>query len=424
MPNTPHFDSLGLAPNVLRGVNAAGYTTPTPIQAQAIPPALAGRDLIGVAQTGTGKTAGFVLPMLSRLIESAPERGFRHVRCLIVTPTRELAMQVEEAIREYGRYADLRSISIFGGTGYGAQTKALKRGVDIVVATPGRLLDHLDSGALDLSRIEVLVLDEADRMLDMGFIRDIRKIADATPHSRQTLLFSATMPDSVQKFARELVDRDAETVAIGTRTNPADTVEQRLCRVRAGAKLDLLIHIIEEEDADNVIVFSRTKHRADRIARKLKQRGYAAVAMHSNRSQRQRERALEGFRDGTHRILVATDIAARGIDVERVSHVVNHDTPRHTDAYIHRIGRTGRAEETGIAVTFVSEDEREYLQAIEKHTGQRLPLKVYPGFDGHEEHNPNAPLPPKKKQTQNGGRGRGGNRRNGGGGRSGGRRRR
>ncbi|MDX1420185.1 MAG: DEAD/DEAH box helicase [Rubricoccaceae bacterium] len=370
------FSTLGLSEPLVRGVLATGYTTPTPIQAAAIPVALDGRDLTGCAQTGTGKTAAFVLPLLHRLAE-APRATGRPVRALVVTPTRELALQIEESVRTYGRFTDLRSVAVYGGVGIGGQRAAFRRGVDVVIATPGRLLDHLGQGTLDLGAVEVLVLDEADRMLDMGFIPDVRRIVQHLPAARQTLLFSATMAPAVEALARTL-QRSPARVAVGEQRSAAETVAQRAYRVPQERKLDLLLHVLRTEPVQSVLVFSRTKYRADRITKKLGQRGIAAAAIHSNRSQGQRQRALAAFRDGDVRVLVATDIAARGIDVDGISHVVNYDTPGQAADYIHRIGRTGRAEATGDAVTFVSHDEEAALRAIEKHTGRRIPQGALP----------------------------------------------
>ncbi|HMB90598.1 MAG TPA: DEAD/DEAH box helicase [Rhodothermales bacterium] len=371
------FNTLGLSEEILQGVLAAGYSSPTPIQTIAIPVASAGRDLIGCAQTGTGKTAAFVLPLLHRLSQQAPSRNNRSVRALVVTPTRELALQVETAVRSYGKFTRLRSHAIFGGVGMGPQIKALRRGVDIIVATPGRLLDHMNRGNIDLSSIEVLILDEADRMLDMGFINDIRKIVAAAPKKRQTLLFSATMSREVRSFASSIMHRNTEFIEVGERRNPAETVVQHACAVDAHQKMDLLLHVLQNEPIDNVLVFSRTKRRADRITKSLSKKGFTATALHSNKSQNQRQRALDGFKRGKFQILVATDIAARGIDVDTISHVINYDTPNQAEDYIHRIGRTGRAQSSGDAITFVSNDEKSYLRNIERHTGQRLQRKVY-----------------------------------------------
>ena len=375
------FKALGLSEDILQGVLAAGYSSPTPIQAAAIPSACAGRDMIGCAQTGTGKTAAFVLPMLNNLSMNRPPRGGRPVRALVVTPTRELALQVEEAVTSYGKFTRLRSLAIYGGVSMGPQIRGLRRGADILVATPGRLLDHMDRGNIDLSEVEILVLDEADRMLDMGFINDIRKIVAETPRQRQTLLFSATMEGDIQAFARTILSRDAELIEIGERRNPAETVVQHACAVGQHQKMDLLVHVLQNETVESVLVFSRTKRRADTITKKLSRQGFAVTALHSNKSQNQRQRALDGFKQGTFQILVATDIAARGIDVDTISHVINYDTPNQAEDYIHRIGRTGRAESSGDAITFVAQDEESYLRNIEKHTGRRLTRKVYDDFE-------------------------------------------
>ena len=397
------FQHLGLAENLLKGVRAAGYETPTPIQAATIPTACSGQDVIGCAQTGTGKTAAFVLPMLERLAAHRPKGKRRPVRALVVTPTRELALQVEAAVRTYGQFTRLYSATIFGGVGMGPQIKALRRGVDLVVATPGRLLDHMERGNLDLSRVEMLVLDEADRMLDMGFIHDIRKILAAVPEDRQTLLFSATMAKNVQKFARSIVARDAAFVEVDRESNTAETVAQHVCAVPNHQKMDLLLHVLEAEPIESVLVFSRTKHRADRITRRLNKKGFSATALHSNKSQPQRQRALDGFRRGRFQVLVATDIAARGIDVDTISHVINYDTPNEVEAYIHRIGRTGRAEATGDAISFVANDERAYLHNIERHTGQRLERRTYEDFALEEEVDLEAPRPRKNHGSRKAG---------------------
>ena len=371
------FHALGLSEPLVRGVLATGYTTPTPIQAAAIPAALAGKDLIGCAQTGTGKTAAFVLPLLDRLADPATRKKGRPVRALVVTPTRELALQVEESVSLYGRFTGLKSVAVYGGVSLHGQRQAFRRGVDVVIATPGRLLDHLGQGDLDLSAVEVLVLDEADRMLDMGFIHDIRRIVKLVPEVRQTLLFSATMDPAIRALAASIQDRPVP-VEVGERRSPAETVAQRFYRVPQERKLDLLLHVLRTEPVGSVLVFSRTKHRADRIAKKLAQSGIATAAIHSNRTQGQRQRALSAFRDGAVQVLVATDIAARGIDVDGISHVVNYDTPSQAEDYIHRIGRTGRAEATGDALTFVSADEEASFRGIEKHTGARIPQGALP----------------------------------------------
>lgn len=341
-----------------------------------MPVALEGRDLIGVAQTGTGKTAAFVLPLLNRLVAAPAERGRPAVRALVVVPTRELALQVEESVRTYGRFTGLRSMVLFGGVGMQPQFDGLRRGVHLVVATPGRLLDHVGRGSIDLSRVEILVLDEADRMLDMGFIPDVRRIVAELPTRRQTLLFSATMPGPVRELASSVLIQP-EYVEIGRRSDPAATVTQEARRVLPEQKMDLLLHLLETEAVSSMLVFSRTRHRANRVSRHLDRAGFATAVLHSDRTQSQRERALDGFRRGHVQILVATDIAARGIDVDLISHVVNFDTPRQPEDYIHRIGRTGRAEATGRAITFVSAEEEPFWRDIERHTGRRIERKAF-----------------------------------------------
>ena len=380
MASSP-FDDFGFAPSVLRGVHDAGYTTPTPVQAAALPPAIKGIDVVGVAQTGTGKTAAFVLPILDYLVkEPTTGKGKRRpIRALVVAPTRELAIQVTEAAATYGKHTHLRVATIYGGVGKGGQRTALRNGVDIVVATPGRLLDFMNEGVLDLSFVDILVLDEADRMFDMGFVKDVRRIVAAVPEQRQTMLFSATMPPAIQDLARSILHKP-ETIEVGERRDPAATVAQRAIHVDEAEKQALLHHLIDTEDVDKMIVFSRTKYRADRIMKKLDRAGYSAIAIHSNRSQGQRQRALKGFEAGTFQIMVATDIAARGIDVPGVSHVVNFDAPNMPEDYIHRIGRTGRAEATGDAITFVSAAEAKNLTAIEKHTGKAIDELKVDGF--------------------------------------------
>jgi ATP-dependent RNA helicase RhlE len=373
------FTSFGLSDRILDAVHAVGYTTPTPIQSLAIRPALAGKDLIASAQTGTGKTAAFVLPLLHRLAAGATRHGHqRDPRALVLTPTRELAQQVQQAVTDYGRFLSLRALSVYGGVSIDAQFKQLRIGADIVVATPGRLLDHMQRGSIDLSQVEVLVLDEADRMLDMGFIRDIRKIVGAIPKKRQTLLFSATISSDIASMAASIL-HDPQTVEAEGHGNPVATIEQHFYAVPKEMKTDLLVHALKQENMESVLVFSRTKHGADKITRRLSQRGVAAVAIHSDRTQGQRERALDGFRRRQVRVLVATDIAARGIDVTGISHVINFDVPQYPEDYIHRIGRTGRAGATGSALTFVGNDEQEYLRKIERFIGRRFTVKQYPG---------------------------------------------
>ncbi|MFZ9023597.1 MAG: DEAD/DEAH box helicase, partial [Anaerohalosphaeraceae bacterium] len=359
------FKTMGLADPLVKGILATGYTAPTDIQSQAIPAILDGKDIIGCAQTGTGKTAAFVLPMLHRLETVPPKSKKKKPRVLVVTPTRELAVQIEQAVRGYGRYMELRTLAVYGGTRIETQMKALRRGIDVVVATPGRLLDLINRGVMNLSLVEVLVLDEADRMFDMGFITDIRKIVKEIPDKRQTLLFSATMPNAIKKLT-ESIQKSPVMIQIGRQHNPIETITQHIFPVPKAQKMDLLLHLIEREEMDSVLVFSRTRRGADRICKKLKQNYVEAVAIHSDRTQGQRLKALEGFKRGKYQVLVATDIAARGINVEGISHVVNFDVPGYAEDYIHRIGRTGRATATGDAITFVSEEEGLNLRKIER----------------------------------------------------------
>jgi ATP-dependent RNA helicase RhlE len=374
------FTTFGLSDHIMKGIGAAGYTVPTPIQILAIEPALAGRDIIACAQTGTGKTAAFVLPILHHLASGAGvHAGGKLPRALVLTPTRELCQQVQLAAAKYGKFLALRSTSIYGGAGMEQQIKALRRGADIVVATPGRLLDHMQRKTVDLSGIRILVLDEADRMLDMGFINDVRKIIAAIPSQRQTMLFSATISADIKTLASNIL-RDPQTVQVGERRNPAETIVQHFYNAPQGAKIDLLVHAMEAEQMQSVLVFSRTKHGADKISRRLERTGIASAAIHSNRTQSQREKALEGFKEGKFRVLVATDIAARGIDVSGISHVINYDVPQYPEDYIHRIGRTGRAGASGDAITFVSREEQQYLTRIEKFVGKRYTVNAYPGF--------------------------------------------
>ena len=368
------FATLGLSPKVLEGVRASGYTDPTPIQLRAIPLVLEGRDLIGSAQTGTGKTAAFALPMISRL----GQRG--KLRALILEPTRELAAQVETAFHDYARFTDLRTVVVFGGTGYGRQDQALRRGVDILVATPGRLLDQIQRQMLKLSDIEILVLDEADRMLDMGFLPDVRKIIERCPKSRQTMLFSATVPPEIEQLSRWAL-RNPETIEIGLRRSPAETVTHALYPVDVGQKQALLEELLRRTDYDQVLIFCRTKNGADRVARRLHDKGHSVAVLHSNRTQREREQALNGFRNGRFEVMVATDIAARGIDVQQISHVINFDVPHHPEDYVHRIGRTGRAQTVGDAFTIMTAEDLQEVAGIEHFIGQKIPRIKLEGFD-------------------------------------------
>jgi len=367
------FSKLGLSPQVLEGISAAGYAEPTAIQLRAIPLVMAGRDLIGSAQTGTGKTAAFALPILSRLAQHGA------LRALVLEPTRELAAQVETAIRDYGRFTNLHTAVLFGGAGYGKQDQALRQGADIVVATPGRLLDHLGRGTLKLNRIEILVLDEADRMLDMGFMPDVRRIVERCPRQRQTTLFSATIPPEIEQLGKWAL-RNPETVEIGVRRSPAETVTHALYPVASDQKQALLDELLKRTDFDQVLIFCRTKHGADGVARKLQQQGHAVAVLHSNRTQREREKALGGFRDGRYEVMVATDIAARGIDVEQISHVINYDVPHHPEDYVHRIGRTGRAQSVGDAFTIMTGEDVQEIAAIERFIGQKIPRVKLDGF--------------------------------------------
>jgi ATP-dependent RNA helicase RhlE len=360
------FSKLGLSPEVLRGVQAVGYVDPTPIQLRAIPLVLAGRDVIGSAQTGTGKTAAFALPILTLL------KTHGKCRCLILEPTRELAAQVETAFRDYGRFTDLRTTVIYGGVGYGQQREDLRRGMDIVAATPGRLLDLLGQGDLHLRDINILVLDEVDRMLDMGFLPDVRKIVERCPKSRQTLLFSATIPAEIERLAAWVL-RDPESVEIGERRMPAETVTHAFYPVASNQKFDLLLELLKRTNFDSVLIFTRTKHGADKIAQRLKTAQHSVAVLHSNRTQRERVEALEGFKSGKYEVMVATDIVARGIDVEGISHVINYDVPQHPEDYVHRIGRTGRAQTVGDAFTLITVEELDHVRAVERFIGRKVP---------------------------------------------------
>ena len=374
------FSTLGLEANLLRAVREAGYTEPTPIQAAAIPPILAGHDLIGIAQTGTGKTAAFVLPILEKLTGQAGNSQRRVTRVLVVAPTRELVVQIEENVRAYARHLPLRMATVFGGVGERPQIDALRSGVDIVVATPGRLLDLMGQRCADFSGLQFLVLDEADRMLDMGFLPDIRRIVQALPQKRQTLLFSATLSREIEEVTRAF-QQAPKIVQIGRRANPAETVTQLVYEVPKHCKPALLVHLLREPNMNMVLVFTRMKHGADRVARKLESGGIKTGTLHSNRSQNQRLRALKDFKSGAVRVLVATDIAARGIDVDGISHVVNYDFPMHSEDYVHRIGRTGRAHAVGDAISFVTPEDHSALRALERFIGRGIVRKHAEGFD-------------------------------------------
>ncbi|HSW64290.1 MAG TPA: DEAD/DEAH box helicase [Dissulfurispiraceae bacterium] len=369
------FSEFNLHPHVASGVTAAGYATPTPIQASAIPPILQGRDVMGLAQTGTGKTAAFMLPILHRLIQG----GRRHVRALIIAPTRELAEQIHESAAALGQKTGLRSATVYGGVGFTPQVVTLKRGVEIIVACPGRLLDHVSLGTIDLSRVEVLVLDEADHMFDMGFLPDIRRILALISHRQQTLLFSATMPDEIRNLANDAL-RHPITIDVG-RSEAAVTVSHALYPVPQHLKASLLLELLRHTDTDSVLIFTRTKHRTRRLSDQLAKAGHKVAGLQGDLSQSRRRASMNGFRDGTYQILVATDIAARGIDVSQISHVINYDIPNTTDAYIHRIGRTGRAAQTGDAYTLVTPDDSVMVRDIEKVLGSRIERRLISGFD-------------------------------------------
>jgi ATP-dependent RNA helicase RhlE len=399
------FDSLGLSEPLVRAVHELGYTTPTPIQTQAIPAVLNGGDLLAGAQTGTGKTAGFTLPILQRLNSMpavATASGKRAVRALILTPTRELAAQVEESVRAYGKYLKLKSTVMFGGVGINPQIGALRSGVDIVVATPGRLLDHMQQKTIDLSHLEILVLDEADRMLDMGFIHDIKRVLAKLPPKRQNLLFSATFSDEIKTLADNLLDSPA-LIEVARRNTTAETVAQKIHPVDRDKKRELLTHLIKQHNWFQVLVFTRTKHGANRLAEQLSKDGISALAIHGNKSQSARTRALAEFKDGTLQVLVATDIAARGIDIDQLPHVVNFDLPNVPEDYVHRIGRTGRAGATGEAVSLVCVDELQLLKDIEKLIKRPVPQEVIAGF----EPDPTAKPEPILRRGQGGGGGGG-----------------
>jgi ATP-dependent RNA helicase RhlE len=374
------FRNFGLDANILKAVQEAGYTEPTPVQSAAIPLILAGHDLIGIAQTGTGKTAAFVLPILAKLAPMSRDGGPRRIRALIVAPTRELVAQIEENVRGYGKHLPLRTATIYGGVGERPQIDALRSGVDLVVATPGRLLDLMGRRLCDFSNLNFLVLDEAERMLDMGFLPDIRRIVRALPQKRQTLLFSATLSSEIEAVTHEFL-RSPKTVQIGRRANPADTVTQLVYEVPKHLKPALLVHLLREPSMNMVLVFSRMKHSADRIARCLEASGIRTATLHSNRSQGQRLRALKDFKSGAVRVLVATDIAARGIDVDGISHVVNYDFPMHSEDYVHRIGRTGRAHAVGDAISFVTPEDHSALRSLERFIDRGIVRKRSEGFN-------------------------------------------
>jgi len=372
-----NFTDLGLAEPLVRALEAKGYSTPTPIQAQAIPYVLEGRDLLGIAQTGTGKTAAFVLPSIQRLVDSGKRVLPTHCRMLVLAPTRELASQIAESARAYGKFSRMSVATVFGGTSINKNRQDMARGVDILVATPGRLLDLIEQRFVSLNLIETLVLDEADQMLDLGFIHALRKIVKLVPRQRQTLFFSATMPQSIRELADQFI-KDPALVSIKPAATTAERVDQYATLVNQAEKQALLTMTLRDPAIERVLVFTRTKHGADRVVRLLGGNGIAANAIHGNKSQANRERALAAFKTGEVKVLVATDIAARGIDVSGVSHVINFELPNVPEQYVHRIGRTARAGNDGIAISFVADDERPYLRDIERLTRQKIPLKALP----------------------------------------------
>ncbi len=404
------FNSLDLDPRILKAIEDKGYTTPSPIQAKAIPAVLTGSDVMAAAQTGTGKTAGFTLPLLHKLAKGERARD-KQVRTLILTPTRELAAQVAESVITYGKHLSLSSHVVFGGVSAGPQIRKLKFGADILIATPGRLLDLMNQGALKFDKLEVLILDEADRMLDMGFIRDIKKIIAKMPKKRQNLMFSATFSDDIRKLAKDLINNPIE-ISVSPRNTTAETVKQWIYPVDKGRKPDALVELMKTNDWKQVLVFSRTKHGANKLATLLDTKGISSAAIHGNKSQGARTRALSGFKSGNVRVLVATDIAARGIDIHQLPQVINFDLPEVAEDYVHRIGRTGRAGSNGQAISLVAAEDLYYLVSIEKLTKKLLERKTLPGFE------PKTPLPeaplgtrvPRPKKEGRGGGGGGGNR--------------
>ncbi len=399
------FEQLGLSAEILRALSKQGYSEPTPIQLQAIPVILQGRDILAGAQTGTGKTAGFTLPMLELLHHHAQGKGHRPVRALVLTPTRELAAQVEESVVQYGRYLPLKSAVIFGGVKINPQIDKLRHGVDILVATPGRLLDHASQKTVDLSHVELLVLDEADRMLDMGFIHDIKRVIKLLPKQRQNLLFSATYSQKIKQLASGLLN-DPALIEVARRNTAAETVEQVVYPVDKRRKRELLSLLIGSNNWQQVLVFTRTKHGANRLAQQLEKDGLTAAAIHGNKSQGARTRALAGFKAGHVRVLVATDIAARGLDIDQLPHVVNYELPNVPEDYVHRIGRTGRAGNEGEAASLVCVDELGLLKEVEKLLRREIPRQTIAGFELDTSIAPELPQSGKQGQSQRQGGGR------------------
>jgi ATP-dependent RNA helicase RhlE len=399
--NMSDFQSLGLSKSLLQAVKNEGYTSPTPVQEQSIPPLLAGRDVLGVAQTGTGKTAAFALPVLQVMSRSRPQ-GKRFIRALVLSPTRELAAQIDERFSAYSKHLDIRHRVIFGGVSQNPQVRALQRGLDILIATPGRLLDLIGQGHIDITKVEFFVLDEADRMLDMGFIRDIQKVLKLLPQRRQNLLFSATMPTSISNLAGSFLN-DAVMVDVSPKELTVEKIQQKIMFIRKSDKRTLLVKIIKEEKVSKGLIFTRTKHGANRLVKQLDQSGIDAVAIHGNKSQGARTKALAGFKKGNIPILVATDIASRGIDVEGITHVFNYDLPNEPESYVHRIGRTARAGRSGIAYAFCDDTEAGYLVGIQQLIGKEIPVD-----DQHQFHYPGAiPKPGQKPGKIKDGKGSG-----------------
>lgn len=391
------FNTLGLSQALLKAISKKGYTNPSPIQQKAIPPILQGKDVLASAQTGTGKTAGFTLPMLHILSEN-PKEKYKPVRALVLTPTRELAAQVYANVREYSEFVDIRSAVIFGGVNQNPQVATMRQGIDVLVATPGRLLDLINQNHISLKRVEILVLDEADRMLDMGFLRDIERIMKLMPEKRQNLMFSATFSNDIKKLANGILKNPVHVEATPENTT-VDAISQKVYRVAKGLKTDLIIKLILDGNWQQVLVFTRTKHGANKLCEKMAKAGIKAAAIHGNKSQGARTKALGGFKNGSVSVLVATDIAARGLDIPLLPHVINFELPNISEDYVHRIGRTGRAGASGEAISLVSADETTFLRDIEKLVGMRIPVEIIEGF----EPDPNASTEPEKRQQRGGG---------------------
>ncbi len=391
------FNTLGLSEALLKAISKKGYTTPSPIQLKAIPPILEGKDILASAQTGTGKTAGFTLPLLHILSEN-PKEKFRPIRALVLTPTRELAAQVYANVKEYGEFLDIRSAVIFGGVNQNPQVATMRQGIDVLVATPGRLLDLINQNYISLKRVEILVLDEADRMLDMGFLRDIERIIKMMPVKRQNLMFSATFSQDIKKLAHGILNHPVHVEATPENTT-VEAISQKVYRVAKGLKTDLIIKLISDGNWKQVLVFTRTKHGANKLCEKMAKAGIKAAAIHGNKSQGARTKALGGFKSGNISVLVATDIAARGLDIPLLPHVINFELPNISEDYVHRIGRTGRAGASGEAISLVSADETAFLRDIEKLVGMKIPIEIMEGF----EPDPNASTEPEKRQQRGGG---------------------